>query len=153
MAYASQHHLQIETDASCGTGPCECCGHESRLVSGFVKKAGAPYALYFVHWTIDHVAQYGANFDLIFGLRNEGGGAQPGTAASLLFRLENGGSFMVIDADDREFTKDEFAGRALRREDVVGKPIAHERFALCDAIVMQDERLVALGTNAEVWNG
>ena len=49
------------------TGPCECCGHMSRNVSGFVHHDGQPEAMYIVQWARDGVLGHGANFDFVVG--------------------------------------------------------------------------------------
>jgi len=36
------------------------------------------------------------------------------------------------------------AQRVLRREDVIGKPLAKKVFAICDAVLLQDDRLTEL---------
>jgi hypothetical protein len=38
----------------------------------------------------------------------------------------------------------DLVGRALRRTDVAGRPIARKVFGLCDAILMQDKTLAEL---------
>jgi hypothetical protein len=51
---------------------------------------------------------------------------------------------MVIDAEGRNHADGTLAKYALRREDVIGKPIAEEVFAICDAILWLDERLAEI---------
>jgi hypothetical protein len=55
--------------------------------------------------------------------------------------LESGPAFMVIDASARDIAKSELVGRAMRRTEVVGQPVAESVFALCDAILVRDGRL------------
>jgi hypothetical protein len=134
--------FSIEPADSINTGRCECCGNFSRCVWGYGWLGRTPFANYFVHWTLGHVPEHGANFDLIAGKWGDGTTASDRWAASLVYRLiENGPSFMVIDADRRNFSKSPLVGRALQRADVVGNPIAQDIYALCDAILMQDRRL------------
>lgn len=46
---------------------CECCGTASRCVWGFVHEGPRTVASYWVHWTLGHLDEHGANFDLAVG--------------------------------------------------------------------------------------
>ena len=59
---------EIELSGSHETGVCECCGNRSRCVWGYIYKDGDAAAVYYVHWTLGHILDHGANFDLILGL-------------------------------------------------------------------------------------
>jgi hypothetical protein len=137
--------LEIEPSGSNDYGPCECCGNMSRCVWGFVRSSTGPRAAYFVHWTLTRVADHGANFDLIIGKWDEGASTADRAVVSLAYRLdETGPSFMVIDATDRPAATGGLADRALRRSDVIGRPVAQEAFAIVDAILAQDGRAAEL---------
>jgi hypothetical protein len=141
---ASEFELELENDRI--TGRCECCGNVSRTVSGYAYFRGHPFAAYFVHWTMGHVPDYGANFDFIIGKWSADGGTPADRfAVSLVYRVtENGRGFMVIDATGRSISTSGLAGHVLKREEVVGQPIARDAFALCDAIWLQDARIAEL---------
>ena len=47
---------------------------------------------------------------------------------------------MVIDATVRPISREDLAGSALAREDVIGTPLAAQVFSLTDAIYEQDGR-------------
>jgi hypothetical protein len=47
---------------------------------------------------------------------------------------------MIIDAHGRPAANGQLASTALRREDVIGTPLAAQVFALTDAIYEQDDR-------------
>jgi hypothetical protein len=51
---------------------------------------------------------------------------------------------MVIDGHERPSAKSELVGRVLRREEVVGRPIAKQAFDAVDAILAQDSRVLEL---------
>jgi hypothetical protein len=71
--------------------------------------------------------------------------AQDRCAVSLIYRLaDSGPGFMVIDAGKRDVARSKLVGRALDRAEVVGQPIAHDVFALCDAILAQEERVAEI---------
>jgi len=137
--------LEIEQGGDAETGVCDCCGHKSCSVWGFVWQGEATVAAYVVHWTMGHVPEHGANFDLILTGWGDNTNASDRWAVSLSYRLlDSGPGFMVIDADTRDFAKDEIVTRALKREDVVGQPFSERIFAVCDAVLTQDDRLEEL---------
>ena len=49
----------------------------------------------------------------------------------------------TVDAGERGLDA-ALAGRALERSEVIGRPVARESFAVFDAIMLQDPRLIAL---------
>ena len=132
----------IETDGAHNTGRCECCGNFSRAVWGYADRNGDAYAVYWVHWTRNHVLDHGANFDIILGEWGEDSSSSDRYAVSLEYRvLESGPAVMVIDSSRREFSQDDRADTALDRDDIIGSPFAQDVFDLYDAIMAQDERL------------
>ncbi len=135
--------LRIEPTESKDSGPCSCCGNNSRCVWGFAHSAEATIATYFVHWTLTRVADHGANFDLIFGKRGEQASKADRCLVSLAYRLFKGTpQFMVIDGAGRPAS--ELVGLALQRSDVLGRPTAEQAFAVADAILEQDPRIAEL---------
>ncbi|VTT99811.1 Uncharacterized protein OS=Rhodopseudomonas palustris (strain HaA2) GN=RPB_1943 PE=4 SV=1 [Gemmataceae bacterium] len=137
--------LEVEPTGANDTGPCECCGNNSRCVWGFVHTSEASLASYFVHWTLSRVADHGANFDLILGRWGEGTSARDRVLVALAYRLlESGPGFMVIDAGGRPAASSELVGRALARAEVVGQPVATQAFAIVDAVLAQDARIAEL---------
>jgi hypothetical protein len=137
--------LTVEPTGTNDYGPCECCGNNSRCVWGFIHSAEGTTASYFVHWTLSRVADHGANFDLILGKWGDQSMARDRYLVSLAYRLfDTGPEFMVIDGHDRPSAKSELVGRVLRRDEVVGRPIAKQAFAAVDAILAQDTRVLEL---------
>jgi hypothetical protein len=121
---------------------CECCGRQSRTVTGFVYLDDDPVAAYFVQWTLGSVDSHGANFDLILGRWGEGATSSDRSAVALEFRrTPNGPAFMVVDASARPAGRSELAGRALSREGVVGTPLAKIAFDMVDAVWLHDGRI------------
>jgi len=112
-------------------------------VNGYAFNELGARATYIVRWTDGHVARSGAEFDLIIG---EWGGAPSSNrvAISLAYQLtDTGPGFMVVDARNRSGSSD-LAGRKLRREEVIGTPLATEVFAIIDAVWLQDSRIYGL---------
>jgi hypothetical protein len=137
--------LRIEPVASKDFGPCPCCGDMSRSVWGYVHAGNDTHAAYFVHWTLNQVYNHGAHFDFIIGRWGDGTTAANRSAVSLEYRITDKGPFlMVIDAHGRDHADGTLPKRVLRREDVIGKPIAKKVFAICDAIFLQDDRIEEL---------
>jgi hypothetical protein len=124
------------------SGHCDCCGHESRCVWGFVSQNDATIAAYWMHWTVDHLADHGAHLDLIIGRWGEDTSSDHRAAVSLEHRQQPDGSpaLMVIDPADSAAAKSDLAATALSREEVIGTPLAKQVFDIVDAIYSQDDR-------------
>ncbi len=138
--------LTIEPSGIKDSGPCACCGNASRCVWGFVHGHDGVVAAFYVHWTLNGIRQHGANFDLILGHWGDDATAADRVLVALAYRLlDDGPGFMVIDADSRPAAKSDLVGRALKRADVLGQPIAQRAFAVLDAILLRDPRV------AELW--
>ena len=123
---------------------CDCCGRATRSLNGYANDDLGALASYFVHWTEGHVDENGANFDFIIG---EWGGAPASArvAVSLEYRVgRTGPGFGVIDATNRPVSKSALVGRGLKREEVIGTPLADQIFSIVDAIWLQDDRIVDL---------
>jgi hypothetical protein len=139
--------LEVETDGTNDFGPCECCGNMSRTVRGYLHQGDVVVAAYYVSWTLGR-PDHGAHFDLIIGKWGDRSTAQDRYGISLAHRLmPNGSGFMIVDAGGRTAADSKLVGRAMRREEVVGTPLAKQAFALVDAIADQDRRI------AEVLGG
>jgi len=135
-----QPRFTIETMGESG-GHCDCCGHASRCVWGMVHDGPATIAAYWMHWTVGHLSDTGANLDLVIGKWGDGTTANDRVAVALVHReLEDGSSLMVINAADRQTRNVSLASTGLAREDVIGTPMAANVFALVDAIYLQDGR-------------
>lgn len=95
-----------------------------------------------MHWTEGHLADTGANLDLVLGQWGDGTGPEDRVAISLVHHQQPDGSpsLMVIDAHDRPVSSGGLASTGLRRDEVIGTPLAQQMFALIDAIYLQDSR-------------
>lgn len=83
-----------------------------------------------------------ANMDLIVGKWGDGATSDDRVAVSLIhFESDDGPGVMVIDADERPIASNDLVGRALRREEVIGTPLASEAFSIFDAVLLNDPRL------------
>jgi hypothetical protein len=136
--------LGFDVDNQTELGPCPDCGQKTRRVWGYVYRADAATAAYFVEWTPAH-PQKDAVFDLILGKWGEAAGPDDRCAASVAFRvLDTGPSFMVQDASVRRIGSSPLVSRALDRNSVVGTPIAPAVFEICDLIYLADPRIAEL---------
>lgn len=132
-------------------GTCACCGRKSKTIWGDVSRSGATLAVYFVQWTVG-APDHKPSIDLVIGPWGEGTKLDNRFLVSLLYKPGgDGGSFMVIDGEDRLASKRSVCGRAMRRAEVVGTALAGEVFALVDALWLTDPRMQearALGSEA-----
>jgi hypothetical protein len=148
-ASARQHAstaLTLEPAGQNDLGPCEHCGHNSSVVWGYIHRAGATRAAYFVYWTLG-ISEHPANFDLIIGEWGDATTPAQRVAVSLLYRNDvEQRSFMVTDAQGRHTDTPDMVGRALTRAEVVGTPLAEEVFTLVDFILLNDSRIGTIET-------
>ena len=125
-------------------GVCDCCGTTTRRVGGFVSCRGKAVAAYFVGWTLDK-PDHGAAFDLIVGAWGETTGPSDRSAVFLGYRVVDGsGAFMVVARPGSPVAMSELSGSVLGREQVIGTPLAHQVFAVADAVFMKDPRVAPL---------
>jgi hypothetical protein len=131
----------VATPWSESFGTCECCGRTSKKIWGDLSANDNTLAVYFVQWT-SSAPEHNPNIDLVIGSWRDDAQPQNRALVSLLFRPSaNGGSFMVIDGQDRLASMQDLCSRAMRRVEVVGTPLAQEVFAPVDAIWLTDARI------------
>ncbi|NEW85730.1 hypothetical protein DU475_00435 [Rhodopseudomonas sp. WA056] len=136
--------LLVIPDGDQVTGRCDCCGQISRRVWGTISTADAAVAAYMVWWTVGHIAEHGAEIDLICGRWGDDTSVSDRFVVRLHhFIAASGPAVMVQDASLADGL-DRLAACALRRDDIIGTPRAAEVFALYDAIAQQDARLAEL---------
>jgi hypothetical protein len=141
--------LTVDPTESKESGPCECCGDFTRTVWGTVNQGEVGIAAYIMQWTQGKVDLHGAHLDLVLGRWGDGSEPSDRFAVSLEFRYTGTGPwFSVIDAGDRQVSNGGIAGRGLRRDEVIGTPLAARVFEICDAIWFQDVRLVEITNRA-----
>ena len=137
--------IAIEPTGSSDSGFCDCCGRNSRLVWGLAYSDGRALAVYYVHWTLGHIPDRGANIDLILGEWGEAATSSTRVAVALAYRLmDTGPSMMVIDASVRPVSTSTLVGKALCRDEVIGTPQAQMAFAIADVVLARDDRIVEL---------
>lgn len=137
--------LNVEPDGERLSGPCECCGNDTRCVWGFISADDEAVAAYYVSWTLGMVADHGAVFDLVIGQWGDDSTPADRRLVTLRYRLvDESPAFMVADASGRPADSPDLVGQALARSEVVGTPIAQQAFDLVDAIWDQDDRLKEL---------
>ncbi|MFN7924023.1 MAG: hypothetical protein U0Q16_28230 [Bryobacteraceae bacterium] len=143
-------NLVVEPADASDHGPCACCGHTSRTAWGFVHWEEGTLAAYFAHWIVGQ-PRHGVHLDMIVGRWGETSSAADREAVSLACRfVNNRPELSLIDAPGRQFAQNELVGRALRREEVLGRPLATKVFALADAILFHDGRLADLTGRASM---
>lgn len=133
---------RVEANGAITSSFCDCCGTVTRRFSGIVHADDATLAAYSVVWTAAHQDRL-AYVDLVLGQWGEPASNADRFAVLLECNLGDGNlPVRVIDAvPDR--TK-ALASRHLRREEVIGQPLAQEVFAIIDAIWLQDPHIEEL---------
>jgi hypothetical protein len=116
---------------------CDCCGHETQTIWGWVHKGPDTTAAYWISWTESHLADLGAFFDMVIGPWGDDTSANDRSAVSMVYRSGPDAGVMVIDAKRQEG----IANFELKREDIIATPLADHVFALFDTIWLQDSRL------------
>lgn len=121
---------------------CACCGDTTRSIAGSIADAHGVCAAYRVRWTEGHLTAHGADLDLAIGGWGEGTGPQDRSLVALVHRQPAGApvGLMVVDAAGRLGNWGGLVATALRRDEVIGTPLAPTVFALTDVIYLQDDR-------------
>jgi hypothetical protein len=119
---------------------CACCGNVTKTVWGRVSDRERSVAMYYVQWTAGSPDHH-PNFDLIIGAWGDGTGPADRVLVSMLHLP---GGVTVIDGAGRPPDTRRLCGRALRREEVIGTPLATNASALFDAVWLQDDRIAEL---------
>ena len=95
-----------------------------------------------MQWVPGSIFKHGAAFDVIIGRWGDGSLPSDRSAVSLEFRhTEHGPEFMVIDAHGRYHADPAVATTALSRDAVLHSSIAHDAYAIVDAIWLSDSRV------------
>jgi hypothetical protein len=83
---------------------------------------------------------HGVTFELIIG--KWGDESTPADRYAIWLRYgvtAKGAGFMVIDAQAN--VDDQLVGKAMKRQDVVGTPLAEQAFALADEVWLHEKRI------------
>ena len=126
-------------------GPCECCGTMSRAVSGLIYRDGAARAGYQVHWTPGQNPRHGPAFYFFVGKWGETALPEDRVTVALMYREAGTDStFIVVDASDTPMAENPVASRSLRRDEVIGTPLAQEVFDMVDLVWLNDGRIAEI---------
>lgn len=132
----TRRDFKIEESGRSG-GRCACCGSKSMRVWGSVRRNGEQTGAYFVTWTVGR-PDHGALFTLVLGKWGESGSESDRFSVSLHFhRVNDVSEFMIIDAQS-DGPAQALAGRALKRSEVIGTPLATQAFVIADAVYMSE---------------
>lgn len=106
-------------------------------------------AAYRVHWTDGHVMDTGSAWTILIGQWGEGTSTTDRSIVSIDLRHDEPRGMTVIDPPDEIVSRfSTLAANALSREKVIGQPVATDVIDICDAICLQDARVIAAFTNA-----
>jgi hypothetical protein len=132
----------VEPDGENRSEPCPCCGNRTHTVWGYIHQNDATLAVYYVRWTPGHLDR-GASVELLIGDWGEESKATDRQAVLLRYGVTaKGAGFMVVDAEAP--ASDDLVGKALKRKEVVGTPLAEQAFALADAIWLKEKRIAEI---------
>ena len=138
------HRYSLEP-AGQSTGVCECCGHESRTVWGYVSSQQTAQCAYFVHWTRGKPDHY-PNIDLLIEA-SDAMGHRSRVLVSWIYSSEHY-AFMVVDSAARPVASTELCAHALSRSDVLAdERLLAEARRVLDTICAHDERIRELLPN------
>ena len=132
--------FEIELGRANDLLPCECCGASTRIVRGFVYKAGTARAVYLVRSTLG-AHHRDADVAVSVGGWCDADPSHRQLVTLSLRQLEQGPAFMVVDAKDTAWGGEEDLGEPMRRGEVVGTPLSREVFGILDAVALQDQRV------------
>lgn len=126
------------------SGHCDCCGNQTRSISGGLSDGEGARAAYLVRWTVGQ-PRHTPDFDLIIGLWGDGTGPQDRVLVALSYHPRPGGGFfMVVGGKGRPGDNRDLCDRALERDEVIGTPLAQEAFALIDALWLTEPRIAEI---------
>jgi hypothetical protein len=137
---------EVEPYADAVSGVCECCGNVSRQITGFVHENDVTILGYSFNWTVGRFPDHPANIDLVMGEWGDVASPEQRFLISMLLTVrDHRPEVLVIDSGNRPMAyKSDLVSRALRRDQVVGTPLATKVFALIDAIFLDDPRVSEL---------
>ncbi len=145
MQLDARHSLEVEPGEKTHSAKCECCDRTTHTIFGLVHyDTGATVSAYCVKWTVDN-PEHPPSFLLSIGPWGEGtSGNDRVTVASILRFDQSRPDFTVVDAEQLEWRDQTLVGFHLRRDQVVGSPVAKTAFSLIDKIVVHDPRVRGL---------
>jgi len=119
---------------------CSCCENPTHRVWGWVNDQATVLAAYFVSYTPCH-RDHGAKFQIVLGRWGEQTTPDDRSLVELDYRVHLGPAALMVVDPTQPSTLATVAKHALRRDQVVGRPIAATVFTIVDAIDMKDPRL------------
>ena len=118
---------------------CDCCGHPTRIVRGFVFKEGTARAVYLVRWKPG--SAHDAELAVIVGGWCDADATPRRTIALRLRQVETGLAFMVVDADPKRWDDSIELGLSMSSSEVTRSELAGEVYEILDAVADGDARL------------
>lgn len=92
---------------------------------------------------------FGSAWTILIGHWGDGTGAPDRAIVSIDLRHDEPRGMTVIDPPDEIVARfSALAANALSREQVIGQPVATDVFDICDAVCLEDARIIAAFTNA-----
>lgn len=134
----------IELTGSIEIPACECCGVPSRRVWGNLVDDDGTTA-YVVQWAPGTFGSHAAMIGLVFGPWGDGSSREDRGHVAIEARVADGAvDLMVIDAVRSAIDASPLAAKALRRDEVIGRPLNDRVFLYVEQIRVQDARVGGL---------
>lgn len=133
--------LRIEFNEPTSSGPCECCGGVTTLLTRFVYRGGDAHAIYYARFSDNHEDRI-VKAAVSLGEWGESGDPSLRTAFALQMRSgDENYEVMVRDAADSPWNGVELLGDMLDREEALAHPWIQEVFHIIDHMLLADEPL------------
>lgn len=145
MLIDESYELEVEPTSESVSGKCDCCGSLTRTIFGYVHyRDAATVSAYCVRWTVGN-PDHDPWFLFSLGPWGEGTSAANRCSIAAVFgSRDDQPSFMIVDAEKLEWRDESLVGRRLKREEVIGQPVAKSVFRLLDAVWLGDPRVVEM---------
>ncbi|WP_426164420.1 hypothetical protein [Sandarakinorhabdus sp. DWP1-3-1] len=134
----------IELTGQAELPACACCGIPSRRVWGnLIDDEGT--TVYVVQWAPGTNGSHAVAIGMVFGPWGEGTDREDRAFAAVEGRLvEDGVQLMVIDAARSPIDAAPLAAKALRRHEIINRPLHDRVFRYVEQIRVRDARVAGL---------
>ena len=118
---------------------CECCGHPTQLVRGFVYRKNTARAVYLVRWKLG--STHDAEVALLVGDWCDADQSSRRMVGLRLRQTSDGPAFTVVDADASRWDNSPELGAPMSAKEVTGTDFGREVNEILDAVGAIDGRL------------
>ena len=132
--------LALESGPEHPTHTCDCCGHTTHTINGYIYADGNAYATYYARWT-ELQPEHGMTL-----LISIGGWGDDDTSERVAVALEcrvvnRAPGFRVNEPDTSPWWGRPIFGRVLSRDEALGSDLRPAFFAIADELAFHDPRI------------